>query len=139
MTARSTASTGRRPTLRSATSSRRRASRPSTEPNEALLRAITRSTDQVRQSAVRLAAGSRTSRCALEPSADGRRVEARARPCSGRLPNIGYGQIKPTGIIDAETQAAIEKFERERRLPVTGQVSDRVTRELAAMTGRPLE
>ena len=55
------------------------------------------------------------------------------------LADYGYGQIKPTGIVDAETQAAIEKFERERKLPVTGQVSDRVARELAAMTGRPLE
>jgi peptidoglycan hydrolase-like protein with peptidoglycan-binding domain len=55
------------------------------------------------------------------------------------LAEYGYGQIKPTGLVDAETQAAIEKFERERKLPVTGQPSDRVTRELAALTGRPLE
>ena len=48
------------------------------------------------------------------------------------------GQIRG-GIIDAETAAAIEKFERERKLPITGQASDRVVRELAAMTGRPLE
>ena len=55
------------------------------------------------------------------------------------LADYGYGQIKPTGIVDGETQAAIEKFERERKLPVTGQPSDRVARELAALTGRPLE
>jgi peptidoglycan hydrolase-like protein with peptidoglycan-binding domain len=55
------------------------------------------------------------------------------------LADYGYGQIKPTGIIDAETQAAIEKFERERKLPITGQVSENIARELAAMTGRPLE
>jgi peptidoglycan hydrolase-like protein with peptidoglycan-binding domain len=55
------------------------------------------------------------------------------------LAEYGYGQIKPSGVIDAETQAAIEKFERERRLPITGQASDRLVRELAAMTGRPLE
>ncbi len=36
-------------------------------------------------------------------------------------------------------RSAIEKFERERKLPITGQPSDRVVRELAAMTGRPLE
>jgi len=41
--------------------------------------------------------------------------------------------------MDAETQSAIEKFERDRKLPITGQASDRVVRELAAMTGRPLE
>ena len=55
------------------------------------------------------------------------------------LSDFGYGQIKPSGTVDAETSAAIEKFERERKLPITGQVSDRVVRELAAMTGRPLE
>ena len=55
------------------------------------------------------------------------------------LADYGYGQIKPSGIVDAETQAAIEKFERERKLPVTGQPSDRVVRELSAIIGRPLE
>ncbi len=55
------------------------------------------------------------------------------------LADFGYGQIKPTGVYDPETQGAIEKFERDRRLPVTGQISDRLVRELAAMTGRPLE
>ena len=55
------------------------------------------------------------------------------------LAEYGYGQIKPSGIVDSETQRAIERFERERKLPITGQASDRVVRELAAMTGRPLE
>jgi peptidoglycan hydrolase-like protein with peptidoglycan-binding domain len=55
------------------------------------------------------------------------------------LAEYGYGQIRPSGVMDAETQAAIEKFERERKLPITGQASERVVRELAAMTGRPLE
>ena len=55
------------------------------------------------------------------------------------LADFGYGQIKPTGIYDQDTQAAVEKFERERSLPVDGQISDRFVRDLAAMTGRPLE
>jgi peptidoglycan hydrolase-like protein with peptidoglycan-binding domain len=55
------------------------------------------------------------------------------------LADFGYGQIKPTGIADPETRAAVEKFERDHRLPVTGQISDRLVRDLAAMTGRPLE
>jgi peptidoglycan hydrolase-like protein with peptidoglycan-binding domain len=55
------------------------------------------------------------------------------------LADFGYGQIKPTGVYDPDTRAAIEKFERDRRVPVTGQISDRFVRELAAMTGRPLE
>ena len=55
------------------------------------------------------------------------------------LADFGYGQIKPTGLFDPQTRTAIEKFERDHRLPVTGQISDRFVRELAAMTGRPLE
>ena len=55
------------------------------------------------------------------------------------LADFGYGQIKPTGQFDPATKAAIEKFERDRKLPIDGQISDRLVRELAATTGRPLE
>ena len=55
------------------------------------------------------------------------------------LAEFGYGQIKPTGIVGPETKAAIEKFERDRHLPVTGEISDRLIRELSALTGRRLE
>ncbi len=55
------------------------------------------------------------------------------------LADFGYGQIKVTGQFDPATKAAIEKFERDRKLPIDGQISDRLVRELAATTGRPLE
>ena len=55
------------------------------------------------------------------------------------LSDYGYGQIKPTGVAGADTQAAIEKFERDHHMPVTGQISDALVHQLAAMTGRPLE
>ncbi|MDB5501758.1 MAG: Peptidoglycan-binding domain 1 [Tardiphaga sp.] len=55
------------------------------------------------------------------------------------LTEYGYGQLKPTGTVGSDTQAAIQRFERERKLPVTGQVSDRMVRELATVTGRPIE
>jgi peptidoglycan hydrolase-like protein with peptidoglycan-binding domain len=55
------------------------------------------------------------------------------------LNDFGYGRIKPTGRFDMETKLAIERFERERKLPVTGDISERVVRELAVRTGRPLE
>jgi peptidoglycan hydrolase-like protein with peptidoglycan-binding domain len=38
-----------------------------------------------------------------------------------------------------ETQAAIERFERDRKLPVTGKLSDQMLRELAVVTGRTIE
>lgn len=55
------------------------------------------------------------------------------------LSDFGYGPVRPTGTMGADTQAAIERFERDRRLPVTGQVSERLLRELALMTGRPID
>ncbi len=55
------------------------------------------------------------------------------------LADFGYGQIKPTGVYDQDTRTAIERFERARNLPVDGQITDRLVRELAGMTGRPLE
>jgi len=107
----------------------------STEPNEALLAAIKRSTKPAKTpSGLRPAA---LQQVRLEPNADSssKRVVAMQRA----LAEFGYGQIKPTGLVDADTRAAIERFERERRLPITGQVSERVARELASVTGRPLE
>ena len=54
------------------------------------------------------------------------------------LTEFGYGQIKPTGTVGPETKAAIEKFERARGLKVTGQLSERLTRELSTLKGGPL-
>jgi hypothetical protein len=65
----------------------------------------------------------------------GRKIAAVQRT----LTDYGYGQLKPTGTIGADTQAAITKFERDRKLPVTGQMSDRLVKELSAMTGRPID
>jgi hypothetical protein len=55
------------------------------------------------------------------------------------LSQYGYGQIKPSGVIDGPTSAAIEKFERDHQMPVTGRLSDRLLTEVAAMIGHPLE
>jgi len=55
------------------------------------------------------------------------------------LSDFGYGQIKATGVSGPETQAAIEKFERDHHMPATGQISDALVHQLAAMTGRPLD
>jgi hypothetical protein len=55
------------------------------------------------------------------------------------LTEYGYGQLKPSGTLGSDTQAAIQKFERDRKMPVTGQITDRLVHELAAMTGRPID
>jgi hypothetical protein len=64
-----------------------------------------------------------------------RRVAAVQRALSEN----GYGQLRATGTIGADTQAAIQKFERERHMVVTGQVSDRLVRELTVVTGHPID
>jgi len=72
---------------------------------------------------------------ATAQSAGARRVAAVQRA----LTQYGYGQLKPTGAVGSDTQAAISKFERDRKLPVTGQMSDRLVKELAAMIGHPID
>jgi hypothetical protein len=70
-----------------------------------------------------------------DPASNSRRVAAVQRT----LTEYGYGQLKPTGTVGSETQAAIQKFERDRKIPLTGQISDRLVRELAAMTGKTID
>jgi peptidoglycan hydrolase-like protein with peptidoglycan-binding domain len=55
------------------------------------------------------------------------------------LTDYGYGQLKPTGTVGSDTLAAIQKFERDRKLPITGQMSDRLVRELSVATGRSID
>jgi len=102
------------------------------EASESLLHAIVTSTSVAQP--VRAAAPVRNDPIA-ELIAPTKQVVAIQRA----LADFGYGQLKPTGIYDAETKAAIEKFERDRRLPVTGLISDQLAKELSAVTGRPLE
>jgi peptidoglycan hydrolase-like protein with peptidoglycan-binding domain len=113
--------------------------RPSQQPTEALLQAIQNAPARIALRGASAATNARPepvrNEVAAERPAPSRRVVALQRV----LAEFGYGQIKPTGIIDPETRAAIERFERERRLPVTGQATDRVVRELAAVTGRSVE
>ncbi|MGN6571803.1 MAG: peptidoglycan-binding domain-containing protein, partial [Pseudolabrys sp.] len=52
------------------------------------------------------------------------------------LNDFAYGPVNPTGNFDPDTRAAIERFERARGMPVTGQVSDRLVRELSSVVGR---
>jgi peptidoglycan hydrolase-like protein with peptidoglycan-binding domain len=103
--------------------------RPSAEPNDVLLASIARSALKAQPGAIQ-----RNDPIAalLAPS---RRIVAVQRA----LTDFGYGPVKPSGIYDTETRAAIERFEKARRRPVTGQITDLLVRDLATLTGRPLE
>jgi Putative peptidoglycan binding domain len=66
-------------------------------------------------------------------------MSSRTMAVQRALSDYGYGQIRPSGILDEPTGAAIERFEREHGLPVTGKISDRLVSELSAMIGHPLD
>lgn len=48
------------------------------------------------------------------------------------LARFGYGPLRLTGVQDQGTSEAIARFEKDRNMPQTGEVSDRLQRELAA-------
>lgn len=104
------------------------------EPSEQLLRAIMQSSAKAKP--VTTASAPRHDPIAelIAPSASRRIVSVQRA-----LSDFGYGQIKPTGTLDAPTQEAIKQFEHSKKMPVTGQISSRLLRELSATTGRPLE
>jgi Putative peptidoglycan binding domain len=54
------------------------------------------------------------------------------------LSEFGYGQLRPTGLMDEETHVAIKQFQSSHSLPVTGELNDQVKRELANMVGHDL-
>jgi peptidoglycan hydrolase-like protein with peptidoglycan-binding domain len=106
--------------------------KPSIELTEALLQTIARST-------IKASAAGRTSAPREDPIAGVLISSRQVMAVQRALSDYGYGPLKPTGVYDADTRAAIERFERERKLPITGQISERVMRELVALIGRPLE
>jgi peptidoglycan hydrolase-like protein with peptidoglycan-binding domain len=103
--------------------------RPSAEPNDVLLAAINRSGVKPHADAAR----------SNDPIAALLAPNPRLLAVQRALTDFGYGPVKPTGVYDAETRSSIERFEKARRRPVTGQVTDQLVRDLAALTGRPLE
>ncbi|HEV7876528.1 peptidoglycan-binding domain-containing protein [Bradyrhizobium sp.] len=74
-----------------------------------------------------------------DPVADLIIASRRVAAVQRALTDYGYAQLKPTGTVGSDTQAAIQKFERDRKLPVTGQMSDRLVRELSTVTGRVID
>ncbi|MHC2018569.1 peptidoglycan-binding domain-containing protein [Methylobacterium sp. CM6247] len=51
------------------------------------------------------------------------------------LVKLGYGPLVADGVLGPGTRAAIEKFERDRKLPVKGVAAGRTLRELASRAG----
>ena len=62
-------------------------------------------------------------------------MSARMVEVQKALARLGYGPIRIDGRASEATEKAIKDFERDRRLPVTGQISDRLVKELNAVAG----
>lgn len=51
------------------------------------------------------------------------------------LDKLGYGPLKATGVLNVETRETIRRFERDRRLPVDGEPTESMVRELSLISG----
>jgi peptidoglycan hydrolase-like protein with peptidoglycan-binding domain len=122
--------------------------KPSGEPSEALLQKIMLSTAKAKPasaparkdpSAEMLSPKSAPTPPQPVPQASTPQPSQRIIAIQRALSEFGYGQIRLTGVYDTDTKMAIQRFERDRKLPITGEMSERVIRELAALAGRPLD
>lgn len=66
-----------------------------------------------------------------EPRPDPARVTSAQRALS----KLGYGPLKSDGVMGATTRQALERFERDQNLPVTGSLAGRTVRQLSAQAG----
>jgi hypothetical protein len=72
----------------------------------------------------------------------GRGPAAESRPvlsAQRALNRLGFGPVKADGVFGEETRAALERFERDRRITVTRDLSPRTLRELTAASGMRME
>jgi hypothetical protein len=77
---------------------------------------------------------------ALLRSEPGRTTEAgRVAAAQRALTRLGYGPLKSDGMLGPETKTAIERFERDRKLQVTGLVAGRTSRLLSQQAGIVIE
>jgi hypothetical protein len=76
------------------------------------------------------------------PTLADRSANEPARPVAAAqraLIKLGYGLPKADGVNGAATRTAIERFEKDRRLPVTGELNARTLRELGAASGQKFD
>ncbi len=70
---------------------------------------------------------------------EARSIDTRPVLAAQRALNRIGQSVKADGVFGEETRAALERFERERRIPVTRDLSPRTLRELAAASGIKME
>lgn len=70
---------------------------------------------------------------------EGERKSLRILSLQRALARLGYGPVRLSGTFGPDTKEAIERFERDWMMPVTGLMSDNLVTKLAAVNGSPID
>lgn len=77
---------------------------------------------------------------APRPAADAKPAASpRLASAQKALVKLGYGPVGVDGLMGSTTRQAIERFERDRSLPVTGALGAKTAKQLAAASGIQVE
>lgn len=63
----------------------------------------------------------------------------RTRAVQRALAKLGYGPLKVDGVDSIQTSEAIKRFQQDRKMPINGQINDRLLQELSAVSGMKLQ
>lgn len=69
------------------------------------------------------------------PAEAKRASQPRVASAQKALAKLGYGPVTADGLMGSGTRTALEKFERDKKLPVTGELSPRTVKQLASLSG----
>lgn len=70
---------------------------------------------------------------------EGERKSLRILSLQRALSRLGYGPVRISGTFSPDTKEAIERFERDWMMPVTGLMSENLFTKLAAVNGAPID
>ena len=70
---------------------------------------------------------------------EGERKSLRVLALQRALARLGYGPVRMSGTFGPDTKEAIERFERDWMMPVTGLMSENLFTKLAAVNGAPID
>jgi peptidoglycan hydrolase-like protein with peptidoglycan-binding domain len=70
---------------------------------------------------------------------EGERKSLRVLALQRALARLGYGPVRMSGTFSPDTKEAIERFERDWLMPVTGLMTDNLFAKLAAVNGAPID
>lgn len=70
---------------------------------------------------------------------EGERKSLRVLSLQRALARLGYGPVRISGTFGPETKEAIERFERDWKMPITGLMTENLFAKLAAVNGQPID